>query len=230
MDQVLPHSPLQKLSNDLWIIEGTLPHKNPLPRNMLIFRTQDEELWIHSPIAVNDKTIEEIKALGIPKWIVVPNDMHRLDANTWKETFPEARVVCPRAARSKVEKKVKVDDACEDVFKEVPVLAHSMTGAKRLELAYELKLKEGKALVVNDLIVNVDHLPGFFGKIFKLMGRIGRFRVPKPQQFIYLYQKKLFKEWLQKMSEREFSIITLSHGKPIMNNISQWLNSAAENL
>ena len=230
MEQVLPHSKLKKLSDDLWMVEGTLPHNNPLPRNMVIFRTPERNLWIHSPVAVDNQTQKEIEALGYPKWIVVPNEMHRLDAGKWKTAFWYAQVVCPKAAKAKVEDKIKVDAVCEDLFKKSPITALPMAGVSRNELAYELELKSGKALIVNDLLVNIENLPGFMGKAIKFFGRIGRFRVPKPQRLLFLYHRKMFKSWLQKMANKDFTIVTVSHGDPVTSDVSLWLRSAAEDL
>lgn len=230
MENVLPHSSLEQLAPNLWILEGTLPHGIPLPRNMVIFRTQEGKLWVHSPVAVDDKTKKEIDALGEVAWIVVPNDMHRLDAPTWKESYQQARVICPKAARKKVAKKVSVDGISEEEFIKGEIKAYPMVGATRDELSYEVELEEGRALVVNDLLVNVEKLPGILGKVFKLMGRIGRFRVPTPQTFLFLHQKKLFKAWLEKMAKRNYSIVTVSHGKPITKDVSGWFMRAATGL
>lgn len=227
MDQVLPHSSLEQLSDDLWILEGTLPHNNPLPRNMVIFREPNGRLWIHSPIAVDLKTQKEIEALGKPEWIVVPNDMHRMDAGTWKDTYPKAKVVCPKASREKVEEEVRVDGICEEEFLTGPVTAHAMAGVSRTELSYELRLKKGKALVINDLLVNVEQLPGLFGKVLNFMGRVGKFRIPTPQKIIFMYQRKLFKAWLERMAEKDFTVVTVSHGQAVRENVPQWLRSAA---
>ena len=231
MKNILPHSPLKKLADDLWIVEGTLPYGNPLPRNMIIFRTAERKLWIHSPVALNENTLTEVKNLGEISWIVVPNGMHRMDAETWKDEFPEAKVVCPRAAREKVEDKVQVDTSCEEEFIDGCILAMAVAGSTRNELAYELKLKDGrKALIMNDLIVNIGSLPGFLGKIFKVTGRIGKFRVPKPQEFLFLFNKVLFKNWLKRMSAKGYSIVAISHGKPATRNVTQYLITAANRM
>jgi len=230
MENIYPHSSLQLLAENLWQIEGSLPHGVPLPRNMIIFRTKSGKLWIHSPVAVDESTKKEIDELGEVHWIVVPNDMHRMDAPTWKKAYPKALVLCPRAAMEKVLEKVTVNVACEEEFNSGEILAHTMAGAKRTELAYELRLKSGKALVINDLIVNVPALPGVLGKILKFTGRIGSFRVPTPQRFLFLFQRRLYKRWLRLMAHKGFTVVTVSHGKPVKKNVSSWLMHAANSL
>lgn len=228
--EILPHGKLEQLADDLWILEGSLPHKIPLPRTMTIFRYPDGRLWIHSPVAARPETEEEIEALGTPTWVIVPNGMHRMDVGHYKLRWPNVRVICPSEAREAVEKKVPVDNVSEKEFRGDPVRALPMAGVKREELAYEIELASGKALVVTDLIVNVDRLPGLVGKFFELTGRIGRFRVPEPQKYIFLYGRKIFKSWLSLMAKKNFSIITLAHGRPVTGDASQWLRKAAESL
>lgn len=230
MKNVQNHSPLKPLADNLWLVEGTLPHGVPLPRNMIIFRTKSGKLWVHSPVAVDDKTKKEIDELGMVKWIVVPNGMHRLDAPVWKESYPHALVVCPKAALDKVLEKVNVNVVCEEEFSGGEITAIPMAGAKRTELAYELKLRSGKALVINDLIVNVPKLPGVLGKLMKISGRLGNFRVPTPQRFLFLFHRRLYKRWLRLMAEKGFTVVTVSHGQAIKKDVSSWLLRAAESL
>lgn len=197
---------------------------------MVIYRTREGKLWVHSPVAVDETTKSEIDALGTVAWIVVPNDMHRMDAPIWKENYPNARIICPESAVKKVSKKVPVDGTAEEEFAHGEIISRQMAGATRAELSYELELEKGKGLVINDLLVNVEKLPGFFGRLLKFLGRIGRFRVPAPQTFLFLHQKELFRLWLETMAKRNFSLVTVSHGKPITQDVSGWFLQAATKL
>lgn len=230
MENLLPHSGLKSLAENLWILEGSLPHDVPLPRSMVIFRNQNKDLWVHSPVAVDELTKKRIDQLGNVKWIVVPNEMHRLDAPEWKKSYPRAKVVCPRADRAKVSEKVPVGGVAEEEFSEGPIRALPMPGAKRNELAYELDLGGKSALVVNDLLVNVPGLPGILGKLLKLTGRIGRFRVPFPQKILFLTDRRLFRNWLETMAKKNFTILTVSHGSPVTKDVSLRLQEAAEKI
>src|SRR5690349_22929626 len=92
---VLPHGPIQRLSERLWRVEGTLPSL-PLPRVMTIARRSDGGLVVHNAIAVDDTVRAEIAAWGPIAAIIVPNGYHRLDAPAFHSRYPGARVVCPR--------------------------------------------------------------------------------------------------------------------------------------
>lgn len=226
--KILPHGNFEPLSKNLWILQGTLPNGIPLPRSMTIFRYDDGRLWIHSPVAISPEKETELEAMGTPTWVVVPNSMHRMDVGHYKIRWPGIKVVCPKEARPAVEKAAPVDAVAEDEFKDGPVKALAMSGVKRTELAYEVKLESGKALVVNDLLVNTGKLPGIIGWIFEKTGRIGRFRVPGPQKIMFVYSRELFRRWLISMSKKDFSIITVSHGRPITEGASLWLKRVGD--
>jgi hypothetical protein len=60
---VLPHAPIERLSERLWRIEGALPDM-PLRRVMAIARRSDGGLIVHNAIAVDDAALAEIEAWG----------------------------------------------------------------------------------------------------------------------------------------------------------------------
>ena len=226
---ILPHGDFRQLDKNLWTLEGTLPHHMPLPRTMTVFRMQDGGLWIHSAIALRDDIRAKLESFGPPKVLVVPSTMHRLDAPVYKALYPGIKVVCPAAARSKVEDVVPVDDTCENAFRNSEVIAHTMPGAKPIELAYELPLSTGaKALVFNDLLVNVKSAKGVFGGLLKLIGRIGTFRSPPSNKLLLLDDRKKFHFWLEKQSKRsDVKVVTFGHGSAVTQGIPEHFAEAA---
>lgn len=224
--KILPHGDFEQLSENLWTLEGALPH-GPLPRTMTVYRMKDGGLWIHSAIAVEPEYLRKLESFGKPSYLVVPNTMHRLDAGFYKEAYPDLKVVCPAGAREKVEK--EVDDTCENAFAKTDVRADVLPGVKSIELAYELPLPDGKrAMVFNDVIANVPSLKGLGGLLLKAMGRIGFFRTPPITKLILLESREDFKSWLLQQSQRrDISVITVSHGQSVRNQIPQLFRRAA---
>eukprot|EP00816_Leptocylindrus_hargravesii_P007641 CAMPEP_0196814744 /NCGR_PEP_ID=MMETSP1362-20130617/45463_1 /TAXON_ID=163516 /ORGANISM="Leptocylindrus danicus, Strain CCMP1856" /LENGTH=356 /DNA_ID=CAMNT_0042191465 /DNA_START=170 /DNA_END=1240 /DNA_ORIENTATION=- len=54
------------------------------------------QLFIHSPVSLDDKLIQAIEALGEVKWVVSPNYEHVKYAKEWSERFPQATMIaCP---------------------------------------------------------------------------------------------------------------------------------------
>ena len=94
---VLPHAPIERLSERLWRIEGALPSM-PLRRVMAIARRSDGGLVVHNAIAVDDAALAEIEAWGPVAAIVVPSGYHRLDAGVFHDRYPAARATVHRRA------------------------------------------------------------------------------------------------------------------------------------
>ena len=61
-----------------------------------VVKLKNGELWVHSPIALDEETKKEIDALGEVKHIVSPNFEHLKYANAWKRAYPNATLWgCP---------------------------------------------------------------------------------------------------------------------------------------
>jgi hypothetical protein len=87
---------LKKIADNVWIVVGTLPKGTTMyifvyyanfmkfiapPRNMVVYKMKSGGLFIHSCIAVNEETLDDIKALGDPEILLVPNRFHRSDCS-----------------------------------------------------------------------------------------------------------------------------------------------------
>src|SRR5258706_13625907 len=103
--KVLPHGPIEKLSDRLWRVEGEL---DSIRRVMSIAKRADGTLVIHNAISLDDAEMAEIEAWGTPSVLLVPNGFHRLDAKVFADRYPNAKVLCPTGARKKVEQVVPV--------------------------------------------------------------------------------------------------------------------------
>ncbi|MGB1700083.1 MAG: hypothetical protein ACPHRO_09030, partial [Nannocystaceae bacterium] len=101
-DHVFPHGELKKLADGLWQVTGSLG-KSPIPRNMQVWRAPDGGLLIHSAVCLDAEGMAALESLGPVKWIVVPCPIHRADAAPYRERYPDAQLLCPAAARAKVE-------------------------------------------------------------------------------------------------------------------------------
>src|SRR5687767_7163258 len=107
--KVLPHGPIEKLEDNLWRVEGSLPGGMPLKRVMTVARLRDGQLVIHNAIALGPAEMAELERFGKPAYLIVPNAYHRLDAKIWKDRYPQIAAGCPAGARAKVSEVVPVD-------------------------------------------------------------------------------------------------------------------------
>jgi len=230
MNKIYPHSQLLKLDECLWQVTGSLP-RGSLPRNMILYRFDDNSLLLHSVVALDEKTMQKIEILGQPKVMIVPNRMHKLDAIWYKKRYPKIKVICPEFSKRSIKKTVPIDNICESLLPTMNIKYHSPEGTFGFEYVYELNLLSGKALIMTDILFNLPHLPGFDGLIMRIIGSTGFFGMTRIGKLFVLKKKKLFKEWLIKQSKREdIKLISVAHGNPITSDCSKALIAAANRL
>ena len=63
-----------------------------------VVRLDDGGLVLHTPAPPTDAFVEQLRALGPVRWLVVPNCFHHLGTPAAAARFPEARVVGPASA------------------------------------------------------------------------------------------------------------------------------------
>ena len=170
---VLPHGKLMQLDDNLLSVTGEL--HMPLgdyPRRMTVARLLDGRLVIYSAIALDEAEMRALENFGTPSYLVVPGDLHRLDAKIWKQRYPELTVLAPAGIRSKVEEIVDVD-ATSVTFNDPRAHFIVVPGTQEKEAALLLRSDSGSTLVINDLIWNLNDRPGFGGWLMHALGFTG---------------------------------------------------------
>ncbi len=229
-EHVLPHGPLVAIGPRLWILTGRLK-RGSMTRNMVVHKLASGGLLIHSAIAVDEETLEQMTMQGKPEVMIVPNRFHRMDARVWKERFPNLIVLAPRAAVASVEKVIAVDATCEERLPPLGVNVLQPPGVKPFELCYEMETGNGKALVVTDMLMNLEHRRGLDGWILKALGSTGFFGMTFIGRVLLLKDRKAFKGWLtEQASRREPAAICVAHGDPIIKDCTAELLNAAARL
>ena len=155
---VLEHGPIEKLADNLWRVDGTLPGMS-LHRVMTLAKLADGRVAVHNAIALNEPEMKEIEAWGTVAFVLVPNGFHRLDAPSFKTRYPGAKVLAPKGSRKKVEEVVGVDGTYEDFPKDDAVRLEPLRGVKGMEGAMVVKSADGSTLVLNDVVFNMPKKP-----------------------------------------------------------------------
>jgi hypothetical protein len=230
--KIFPHDDLEQLAPNLWTVRGSLPF--PLKRHMIIYRLADGTLLVHSAIAMNEAGMAKLEALGRPSVLIVPHTGHRMDAPFYKARYPQLRVLAPAAARAKVEEVIPVDASCEQALPALGVRVHPVPAFKNFELAYELDLQGGgKALVMSDAVANRDHPAGLGGWFFaNVTGGIkGRLGVARIMRMMMMSNKAQARAGLEKLADIPgLTLLSVSHGRPLRENVSEALREAASRL
>lgn len=222
--------PFNKLHPRLWILEDKLPNGN-MPRAMVAYRSAPGELLLHSVIDLTENNRREMEAWAEPKHMIVPSGLHRLDAPKYAARYSGLKIYAPEGARRKVEEKVRVDATCEEALSKIAgVTVHKMPGVKSVELAYEFDLGDGtSALVFNDVMMNMAHVPGVGGFIMKMLGSIGPLGPTQISKMLLIESRGLFAEWLEMLATRgNIRFVTVSHGNIVQGDVSAALRGAAK--
>jgi len=210
--KVLPHGPLETLTDNIWRVEGTLPDM-PLKRVFTVVRLADGCLLLHNAIALDEVLMAEIEGWGVPRYLVVPNGWHRLDARIFKQRYPRIEVICPRGARRKVEQVVEIAGSYDDVDLGRGVELAHLDGVGQMEGVLQVSSSDGVTLVFNDIIFNMVHLPGVFGLVYRLIGSTGGARVTHVARLMMVKDREALAAHLQRLANvPDLRRVIVSHG------------------
>jgi hypothetical protein len=228
--EVYPHTPLQELAPDVWLVRGEHPTAQ-LPRNMVVYRYAGR-LLLHSVIALDEHEMRALEALGTPAIMMIPNWDHSAHIVAFKQRYPDLTVVCPAASRARVEPRLAVDATCEEFFPHHGMRFFVPPGMDPVEGVLELPLADHRiALVMNDLIINVPHQRGLWGLILRLTGSTGRPRViPIVRRRLKIDRARLARHLSELARRRDVALITTSHGEPLTENLGEIVAEIARDL
>lgn len=164
--KVLAHDPIEKLSPNLWRVQGSLPNM-ALKRVMSVAKLGDGRLVVHNAMALDEPSMQELERWGEVAFVIVPNGFHRLDAPRFEKRYPNAKFLCPAGATKDVAKKVAVHGGYDALPKDARVSLSMLAGLGGLEGLMTVREDDGTSLVFNDAIFNSPHLPGVAGFVMK---------------------------------------------------------------
>jgi hypothetical protein len=215
--EVLPHGKLTPIDANILTVVGEIQMPvGGLPRRMTVVRLRDRRLVIFSAIALDEGEMDELEAFGVPAFLIVPNDHHRLDAKVWKDRFPNMLVIAPQGSCEKVAKAVPVDATQAD-FGDPGVRLIIVPGTRAHEAALEVAGSSGTTLVLNDIIGNIRDASGFGGWFLRIVGFAGdEPHVPLPVRIAMVKDKAALAAQLRRWADMpSLKRILVSHGATI---------------
>jgi hypothetical protein len=226
---VLPHGGLQKVTENIWCVEGSLPGP-PISRTMTVVRLGGGRLIMHSAIALDNASMREIEGWGRPAFLVVPGLGHRLDAKIYKDRYPDLVVMCPPGARKNVEAAVHVDRS-DFEFHDPDVTWQTLDGTGGREGVLMVRSTSGTTLILNDTMMNMAPIPGFKGRIPALMGFIGPAKLPPLPKLLLVKDKAALGAHFERLSTTpDLRRIVVSHGAMVVDDPAAALHRLAGSL
>jgi hypothetical protein len=228
--KVLPHGPIEALSERLRVVEGALPGM-PLKRVMTAVKLDDGSVLIHSAVALDPSTQKELEAWGTPRILLVPNPWHRLDAPAYKTRYPELKIYCPEGAARRVGKAVPIDGFYDALPPTAPLTVRYLDGVRRREGYLELRDDAGTTLIFNDAVFNQPHLPGGFGFVYKLIGSSGGPRVTPLIKLGMVKDKRALRAQLEALAATpSLRRVIMAHGARVESEPGAFLRQVAATL
>lgn len=157
---VSPHGPLVEVDQGILTVEGEIVMPlGRFPRRMTVVALESGGTLIWSAVALREPEMQRIEALGTPRFMIVPNQGHRLDARIWKKRYPAMQVIGTPRGREAIAEAVQVD-ATHDIVDDPAIDLHLIDGTKLDEFALHVRRLSGTTLVINDTIANVQRPHG----------------------------------------------------------------------
>jgi len=212
---VLPHDPIEKLTENFWCVQGVMPG-GKITRKMAVARLRDGSLLVHNAIALKEEAMQELEAFGKPAYIVVPNGFHRQDARIWKDRYPAAKVVAPAGSKKKVDEIAKVELDYRDAPSDDTVKLTYFDGCKEKEGYIEVHSESGTTLVINDVVCNLPKTGGLLGFF---MGPTGQASVPRVSRWMLVKERSAVGEHLDRLAAiPDLRRVVLSHGDNLVDD------------
>jgi hypothetical protein len=223
---VLPHEPVQKLTENLWTVRGTMPN-GKFTRVMSVIKLGSGKLVIHNAIALEEPLMAELQAFGEPGYIMVPNGFHRQDARIYKDRFPAAKVLCPRGSIKRVSQVVAVDGDYSQAPADERVRIGYLEGVKDMEGSVQIQSADGATVIFNDIVCNMPRLSGMSGLFLSPTGKAS---VPRFGRLMMLKDKRTAAATLAKLATPDLRRIVVSHGATITSDAPAVMESVAAGL
>lgn len=222
MDVYSPIQVLKPVSDNIWIVDGSLiTFKGvPFPTRMTVIRLQNGDLFIHSPIELTDTLKPEIDQLGTVKHLISPNRIHYWWVEEWAKAYPDAiKWASPGAEEAAAKQGWHFDKDLEDTpdpawRDEIDQLI--VRGSRLLEEAVFFH-KPSKTLILADLIENFESQKvnsRFLSFLMKLAGNLDPDgKLPIDLRLSFLGRHAKLKESVKTLLSWQPEKIILAHGK-----------------
>lgn len=228
----LDSSPLRKLADDLWVVDRPFAVVGiEIGTRMTVVRLPNGDLWLHSPVPLDDETRAALDALGPVRHLVAPNKVHHLFFADCVSAYPDARrYAAPGLAEKRRDlafDEVLADDAPEawrDVIEQQRLL-----GAPLVEEVV-FHHRPSRTLVVTDLAFNVRESAHWLSRLFfKLNGVLGHFG-PSRMFRLLIRDREAARRSLDVMLGWDFDRIIVTHGailqergRRVLRDAYQWI-------
>lgn len=167
--------PLVTRREGLWTVDDEVPGIKGANRRMTVVRRGDGTLLFFNAVPVPDATLAELRALGPPRSLVVPNQYHAMDAAAFAQKLG-VEAYAPEVERPALRARLE----CQPITA-LPAGDDVRCFAVEGFRTHEVLLLAGDSLLAADVFTNVPHQRGLPGLVMRAVGFTGpRPKLPPP--------------------------------------------------
>jgi hypothetical protein len=168
-------TPLTQRDEGLWTIDDDVPGLPGATRRMTVVKRLDGSLLFYNAIPVPEATLDQLRALGTPAQLIVPNEYHALDAAAFAHRLG-LTAFAPAVAVEKLSSRL----TCQPITA-LPLDAELKVFRVDGFRTHEVVVVVRGTLLVADLVTNVPHFGGLTGLMMRLVGFSGPgLKLPAP--------------------------------------------------
>ena len=188
-----------------------------LDTTMTVLRLRDNDLLLHSPVALTPSRRMAVEKLGRVAHLYAPNLYHHLWIGEWASAFPSARLHAPAGlARKRQDLRLdrRIDNSTpEPAFHDVIDELH-INGLRLGETA--LFYRPSRTLIVADLIHNVGRPEHRWTKVYaRTMGFYDRISLSRMIRWTAFSDKIAARRSIDQLLAMAFDALIVGHGRPV---------------
>jgi hypothetical protein len=207
---------LERIAEGLWV--AATPHSYlglRLGTRMTVVRLASGDVWVHSPVHLDDGLRAAVEAIGPVRHVVAPSLYHHLFAGEWRQAFAGATLYGPKALASK-RKDLRLDATLEEA-RTAPWAAELAPVHIDGCLLDETVFVHGasRTVVSSDLTENFvthRHLPTRL--YLQASGTYGKVGWPRPLRIVYRDHAAATRS-IDALLQHDFDRIVIAHGEII---------------
>lgn len=211
---------LTQLADEIWWTEHAVPMAPGvrLDSRMTVVRLRSGELWLHSPVPIDEELADELAELGPVRHLVAPNLLHHLYMADAKARYPEATAWGAEGLGAK-EPDVPLD---RELGPEAPASWPDEIGLDRIEGAPKLGElvffhEASRTLILTDMLFHILE-PESWGlrAVLYLAGTHGRLACSRLVKKL-VTDRGAFEASIQRVLERwPLERALMAHGEPVV--------------
>jgi len=217
-----PINTLKPIAENLWVVDGTTINFYGLPftTRMVVVRLNNNDLFVHSPVAITDDLKKQVATLGQVKHLVSPNWIHYAYITQWQAAFPDTVAwASPGVEKRAAKKKVciafdkNIEDEADPPWS--TDMDHLIVRGNPYHTEVVFFQRASKTLIVTDLIENFEaNRIAFWWQPLARMGGILHPDGKAPLDIRMTFRSRdLLRQSVEKMISWEPERVILAHGK-----------------